>query len=77
MSSSNRMSFLDAGVEDGINVTVLIKENGERFVFIFDKLNEESIRKLLETLTEFKNDEDIDFDALDEALIREKVSRNA
>jgi hypothetical protein len=54
----------------GTNVLALSKENGQRFVFLYD---DASTREVLQTLGRFAANPDLDFTWFDAAVLSQRV----
>lgn len=60
----------EAAMNQPMNVIVLAKENGQKFVFIFD---EASVDDMLRTLAEYATNPEIDFSWYDAAMLSQKA----
>ncbi len=56
------------------NVVALLKESGDRYVFLYD---EESLPALILTLGRFAVDPELDFNWYDEAILSQKARKLA
>lgn len=56
--------------DTGRNVLAIVKQNGQRFVFVYPDGEE---RQMLQTLREFAADPELDFTIQDAAVLSERV----